>query len=119
MRVLASRIEWLRKRTYQGASDNREHGRFMPREPRSVVIHSCGTITPCLIIDLSASGAAVSADIDAPLGTVLAIGRAVGRVVRKLDAGFAVQFIENYDPETVEDRIRPCPTWYPEDRMVG
>lgn len=110
-RVLGARIDWLRRRTYQGVTDMREHGRFLPRDPRTVVLLADGRVLSCLIIDLSASGAAVSVDYDPPLNSVLAIGRAVGRVVRKLEVGFAVQFIDSYPVEDVEEIVKPAASW--------
>lgn len=108
---LAAKINWYKKRTFAGVTDKREHKRFMPREPRSAVVLPDGTVLPCLVIDMSASGAAVSADVDPPIGAPLAIGKAVARVVRKLDVGFAVQFVEELDAETVEEVLRAPEEW--------
>jgi hypothetical protein len=110
-RALAARIDWLRRRTYQGVTDKRGHGRFLPRDPRSVVLLADGRVLPCLIINLSASGAAISVDYDPPLSSVLAVGRAIGRVVRKLEAGFAVEFIDPYPVEEVEEVVKPAASW--------
>lgn len=108
---LAKRIEWYKKRVFAGVSDKREHRRFMPREPRSAIVMPDGEVIPCLIIDLSASGTAVSADIDPPIGTPLAIGQVIGRVVRKLEVGFAVQFLTPIDHEGVEELLRAPQEW--------
>jgi hypothetical protein len=109
--LLASRIEWYKKRTFQGLSDKREHRRFMPREPKSAVVFADGTVMPCLVIDLSASGAAVSADVDPPLNAALALGKLVCRVVRKLDVGFAVQFMQPQDREMLEEVVQAPEDW--------
>jgi len=53
-----------------------------------------GTVRTCFIIDVSVTGAAVSTDFVPEIGTVLAVGKAVGRVSRHFDGGFAVQFIQ-------------------------
>ena len=108
---LASKIDWYKKRTFAGVTDKRQHRRFMPREPRSAIVMANGTVLPCLVIDVSASGAAVSADIDPPLGEPLAIGKVVGRVVRKLEVGFAVQFATQQDQLTVEEMLRAPDEW--------
>ena len=84
---------WYKKRLFSGVTDKREHKRFMPREPKSAVVLHDGTVLPCLVIDLSSSGAAISADHDPQIGEPLAVGKAVARVVRKLEVGFAVQFV--------------------------
>jgi hypothetical protein len=39
---------------------------------------------------------AVSAEIQPPVGTPLAIGGCIGRVIRTFDNGFAVKFVEAY-----------------------
>jgi hypothetical protein len=51
-----------------------------------------GTTMDCLVIDVSSSGVAVSADAEPQIGTPLAVGRSVGRVVRRFAEGFAFQF---------------------------
>jgi hypothetical protein len=108
---LVARIDWYKKRTFAGLTDKRAHRRFMPREPRSAMVRASGVVLPCLVIDMSASGAAVSADADPAIGEPLAIGRVVGRVVRKLDVGFAVQFVETLDIEQVEEMLKAPHDW--------
>ena len=108
---LASKIDWYKKRTFAGVTDKREHRRFMPREPRSAVVLADGTVMPCLVIDVAASGAAVSADVDPALGEPLAIGKVIGRVVRKLEVGFAVQFTAPQDQATIEEMLHAPEEW--------
>jgi hypothetical protein len=108
---LASKIDWYKKRTFAGLTDKRKHRRFMPREPRSALILANGHVLPCLIIDMSASGAAVSADVDPPIGEPLAIGRVVARVVRRLEVGFAVRFLSELELEMMEEMLRAPDEW--------
>jgi hypothetical protein len=108
---LASKIDWYKKRTFAGLTDKRRHRRFMPREPRSALVLASGHVLPCLIIDMSASGAAVSADVDPPIGEPLAIGRVVARVVRRLEVGFAVRFLNELEFETMEEVLRAPDEW--------
>lgn len=103
--LLIKRIGWYKKRVFHGVADKRAHRRVMPRDPRSTILFADGTRLPCLIIDMSRSGAALSADVQPDLGTPLAVGRVVARVVRWLDVGFAVQFLVEQDPESLEDRL--------------
>lgn len=103
--LLIKRIGWYKKRVFHGVADKRAHRRVMPRDPRSTILFADGTRLPCLIIDMSRSGAALSADVQPDLGTPLAVGRVVARVVRWLDVGFAVQFLAEQDPESLEDRL--------------
>lgn len=109
---LAGKIDWYKRRTFAGIGDKRQHRRFMPRDPRSAMVLSCGDILPCLVIDMSASGAAVSADHTPELGEPLAIGRIVGRVVRMLEVGFAVQFMTAQEQKSVEDLLRAPEEWH-------
>jgi hypothetical protein len=59
----------------------------------------------CFIIDISTSGVAVSANVQPEIGTPLAVGTLVGRVVRHLDDGFAVRFVKIEDSETLEQKL--------------
>jgi hypothetical protein len=110
-RKLAARIEWYKKRLFSGVTDKREHKRFMPREPKSAVVLHDATVLPCLVIDLSSSGAAISVDHRPEIGEPLALGKTVCRVVRKLEVGFAVQFLTPIDREAVEEVVRAPGEW--------
>ena len=110
-RKLAARIEWYKKRVFSGVTDKREHKRFMPREPKSAVVLSDGAALPCLVIDLSSSGAAISVDYKPQIGEPLALGTALCRVVRQLDVGFAVQFLTPIDHDEVEEAVRAPHDW--------
>jgi hypothetical protein len=61
-----------------------------------------GSMRTCFVIDLSVTGAAISGDIVPDVGTVIAVGKIVGRVVRHLEAGFAVKFEDMQDRANVE-----------------
>lgn len=66
----------------------------------------------CFIIDMSVSGVAISADVQPDVGTPPAVGACIGRVVRHLELGFAVKFVEDQDREHVERlvvRTTPLP----------
>lgn len=103
--LLIKRIGWYKKRVFHGVADKRAHRRVMPRDPRSTILFADGSRLPCLIIDMSRSGAALSADVQPDLGTPLEVGRVVARVVRWLDVGFAVQFLIEQEPENLEHRL--------------
>lgn len=92
--LLASRIDWLKRRALKTVSDRRAHKRVLPRETKSKLVLGDGTKYDCFIIDMSQSGVAVSADVLPPLGALAGVGAVPGRVVRYVDAGFAVQFAE-------------------------
>ena len=99
---LAAKIGWYKRHVLQQLPDRREHRRWAPRDPRSTIIFADGAQVACFVIDVSRSGVAVSAEVTPQIGTPLAVGRIVGRVVRYLEVGFAEQFIELQEIETVE-----------------
>ena len=99
---LVAKILWLEMRKHLNLPDDRRHKRVIPKHPHSTVMLADGRICDCFVIDLSASGVAVSAEIDPKIGDVLAVGAIVGRVVRIFREGFAVRFIELQDPDALE-----------------
>jgi hypothetical protein len=99
---LAAKIEWLENYKNHDAPDQRADERTVPANPYSRMILPDGTVETCLVLDLSVSGAAISADTVPDLGTVLAVGRVVGRVVRHFVGGFGVQFVERQNRHNVE-----------------
>jgi hypothetical protein len=102
---LAVKIEWYEKHKNHDVEDHRQHVRIIPRNPYSTLVFADGTTTECLVSDVSASGIAVSADIVPEIGTPVAVGKVVGRVVRRFNDGFAVQFVQVQELESVEDLI--------------
>jgi hypothetical protein len=102
---LAAKIEWLESYKNHDAQDQRADGRTVPANPYSKMVLSDGSVETCLVLDLSVSGAAISADTVPEVGTVLAIGRVVGRVVRHFVGGFGVQFVERQNPHMVEAMV--------------
>jgi hypothetical protein len=99
---LIDKIEWIEKHKNHDIPDHRAHGRFAPTEPCSRLVLADGTKMTCLVMDLSEIGAGISAEIDPKIGTVLAVGTIIGRVVRRFDRGFAVKFIMPQSRDSVE-----------------
>jgi hypothetical protein len=104
---LAKKLVWLEKKQKEAVVDVRGQQRVAPENPHTNLIFGDGTTVSCFVIDVSPSGAAVSADIDTEIGTRLSVGRSVGHVVRRFDEGFAVQFDRLHDPSCLETMIRP------------
>jgi hypothetical protein len=104
---LAAKIRWQKLRVLDNIPDRREHRRILPRDPRTVITLADGSRVPCFVIDISQTGVAVSAAIWPALGTPMAVGKLVGRVVRHLDVGFAMQFIQMQPFEQLEALIAP------------
>jgi len=100
----ASKLSWLDKKQKNPAiRDGRKQARIIPASPHSTLTFADGAIHSCFVIDMSASGAAVSADVQQPpIGTPLAVGACVGRVVRHLPDGFAVKFVEQQNRNDLE-----------------
>lgn len=72
----------------------RNDARFVPQTSHTFLTLADGSTHPCFIIDVSTAGVAISCEYDPPIGTALAVGACVGRVIRKFDNGFAVKFAE-------------------------
>lgn len=108
---LATKLSWLDKKQKDPAvRDSRTHSRIIPASSHSTLTFADGSTRSCFIIDMSASGAAVSADVQPPIGTPLAVGACVGRVVRILPHGFAVKFVEQQARNELDRLIvRPAP----------
>ena len=102
---LASKIEWYEKHKNHDAENQRRNDRIVPKDPYSTLIFADGTTIECLVKDVSATGVAVLADLVPELGTPVAVGKVVGRVVRTFGDGFAVRFTEEQDLQTVERLI--------------
>jgi hypothetical protein len=107
----ASKLTWLEKKQKDPTvRDLRAQARVIPASPHSTLTFVDGTTHSCFVIDMSISGVAVSADIRPAIGTPLAVGACVGRVVRHLELGFAVKFVEHQPREHLERLVvRPIP----------
>jgi len=108
---LATKLSWLDKKQKDPAvREARTHARIIPANSHSTLTFADGSIRSCFIIDMSASGVAVSADVQPQIGMPLAVGACVGRVVRLLPHGFAVKFVEQQNRNELERLIvRPAP----------
>ena len=93
----SDKLTWLEKRQSDPAlAEARQHPRFIPANSHATMTLADGSVHRCLVIDLSLAGVAVSAEMQPEIGTPLAIGGCLGRVVRLLPDGFAVQFVATY-----------------------
>lgn len=106
---LAAKIRWKKQNATSYTPDKREFQRIMPRHPRSVLTMADGSRVPCFVVDISQSGAAVSAAKLPAKGTPLAVGSMVGRVVRRLEIGFAIEFTQIYPFDELEIRLKTAP----------
>ena len=84
---------------------------MVPADSHSTLTLADGAIHPCFIIDMSATGAAVSGELEPEVGTPLAVGTCVGRVMRIFPGGFAVKFVERLNQNDLDRFIaRPITT---------
>jgi hypothetical protein len=105
-RRMADQLSWLEKKLKDPSlRDERKHARIVPSSPHSTLTFGDGATRSCFVIDMSISGAAISADVQPEIGTPLAVGSAVGRVVRHRQDGFAVSFVDQQRFEELERRI--------------
>ncbi len=102
---LSSKLIWFDQYRNHDVADSRVHGRVVPKNPCSTLVLADGRTLTCLVIDMSVSGAAISADFVPPVGAVVAVGQVIGRVVRQFAEGFAVQFVAPEHPRTLEERL--------------
>jgi len=80
-------------------------GNVVPRNPIALLTLEDGTKMTCRIIDMSLSGAAIAAENRPPLKSLVLLGRVQARVVRKLEEGFALEFVHSQLAETLEDNV--------------
>ena len=108
-RALTTKIVWQQKFRARKVDDQRKHPRIVPKKPMSLLIMIDGTCHNCVVVDVSASGVAVSTEMIPDIGTPLAVGKVVGRVARHLPAGFAVEFAAIQELASVENAIGYVP----------
>ncbi|MDU6672604.1 MAG: PilZ domain-containing protein, partial [Bradyrhizobium sp.] len=72
---LAEKLVWLEKRQRDPTiRDARRDARYVPDSPHSALMLADGSSIPCLVIDASVSGVAVSSELQPEIGTPLAVG---------------------------------------------
>jgi len=92
---MSEKLTWLEKKQKDDSiKELRRDARFVPQTSHTVLTLADGNSYPCLIIDVSTAGVAISCEYDPTIGTPLAVGACVGRVIRKFDNGFAVKFAD-------------------------
>ncbi|CAN5422531.1 PilZ domain-containing protein [soil metagenome] len=102
---MAAQLTWLANRDILNLPEDRRHDRIVPHNPISVLTLEDGSKMSCRIIDLSLSGAALSAENRPPLNSMVLLGRIQSRVVRNLEDGFAIEFVHEQLAETLEDSV--------------
>jgi hypothetical protein len=92
---MSEKLTWLEKKQKDASIEElRRDARFVPQASHTFLTLADGGTHPCFIIDVSTAGVAISCEYDPPIGTPLAVGACVGRVIRKFANGFAIKFAE-------------------------
>ena len=106
---IANKLTWLEERQKDPEIiDLRKNPRVIPAKSHTTLTLADGGVHECFVIDMSVTGAAVSAQVELEVGTPLAIGACVGRVVRASASGVAVRFVEKQNQYELERLvIRP------------
>jgi hypothetical protein len=104
---LAAQLTWLANRHILKLPEDRRHGRFIPRKAMARLILPSGNNVTCRVIDLSESGAAIaiSPELRPVVGAVVTVGKAMGRVVRHIEDGFAIEFTRLQHSDFIEENV--------------
>jgi hypothetical protein len=102
---LAAQLTWLANREILGLSEDRQHERIVPRNPRSTITMPNGTSVTCRIVDVSLSGAGIESETVPPIGALITLGKTPGRVVRHIEGGFAIEFTRLQHPDFLEENV--------------
>ena len=104
---LAAQLTWLANRHILNLPEDRRHGRFIPRKAMARMILPNGNNVTCRVIDLSESGAAIaiSPELRPAVGAMVTVGKAVGRVVRHIEDGFAIEFTRLQHSDFIEENV--------------
>jgi len=107
--TLAAKINWLKKYRVKLADNMRDAQRWRPKNPKAVFYLEDETPNVCFVVDVSASGAAISAKVVPAVGTALVVGELPAVVVRHTETGFGVQFQSVQDEKSVEAKVAAQP----------
>lgn len=86
----------------EGRTGLRSHPRFAPHDPNSTVTLPSGEQCECRVPNVSASGAVVLCAITVAIGDYLVLGSIPAQVVRHVNRGFAVRFLEVQQQAAIE-----------------
>ncbi len=95
---LAAQLTWLANRKALGIPEARRHERVLPTQAESFLVLSNGQQIACQILDVSISGASVSAAFLPPVGMEVLLGRLRAKVMRHHEQGIGLQFLDIQNP---------------------
>ena len=103
---IADTLTWLINRAELGLPEDRRHKRIQPIAKRVQVQLADNSIHPGMLVDVSLSGAHIKCGIQPDFGETVTIGSTQGRVVRRMDDGFAIEFLRLLPLETFDNRVK-------------
>jgi hypothetical protein len=89
---LGAWVSLLRRRGGRKEGDHRRHMRARPRDTRTTLTFTDGTVIDAKLMDVSRAGAAVYSDHFVDVGEPISVGRVPAHVARIFEGGFAVAF---------------------------
>lgn len=91
---IADRLMWVANRETLEADEDRLFRRVMGGIDTMSLMLPDGTTQRARILDLSLGGAAISAAVVPTVGTEVYVGQSRAKVIRHIEEGFAVQFLD-------------------------
>jgi hypothetical protein len=104
---LADQLTWLANRQALGMPEDRRHERIQPRNNRTTLKMPNGREYLVKLLDVSISGAALTAEVSPAIGSPVVIGDTPAHVVRHLMGGIAVEFNRFLPAELFDENFRP------------
>lgn len=99
---LAAQITWLLNENDLMGAAARKHERLKIANRHADLTFGAGGFMPCLILDVSLSGASVACKARPDLGDEVWLSRLRGRVVRHHSEGIGIQFMEVLDAQDMQ-----------------
>jgi PilZ domain len=99
---LAAQLTWLANRKVLGIPEARRHERLLPQKIESFMLLPDGQQIECQILDISISGASVSAVLLPPIGMDISLGRLRAKVMRHHENGVGLQFLDIQNPQALK-----------------
>ena len=99
--VLASYGTWLLNEPDLKGAAARQHERIAVTNRNAELTLTGGITLPCLLLDVSLSGASVACRAKPDIDEEVRLGRLKARVVRHHSEGVGLQFSEILDPDTL------------------
>jgi len=103
---IADTLTWLVNRGELGLREDRRHERIEPIHKRVQVTLEDGSMHSGILVDVSLSGAYVRCAMVPRMGATVTVGTTRGRIVRRTEEGFAVEFQRLLPIDTFDNRIK-------------